>query len=155
MMESRHIAVFGSIAVWAIAVLVFLVISYRLISGKTSNIKKGLASIIVASLITAIAVPVLFNHAGNSDLGSITKWGCYLEDFFLLCILMWIVGGIVLFILFIIGITSPKTFRIPNVLNVVFLFFTNLFYPLIMLVLINFTLTLLASNLNGFGCSCY
>lgn len=162
-MEGRHLAVIASILIWGLTCLVAAYFaSYKFSTGiipKRMRQKTKDKTLLGVFIITTIVAPAfcaqMYNIGGDMEKGNGIAWGCYIEDFWLCCFLLWCLAFVVLTIIFIIAAVNPQRLGFQNVNKVVSACFFQASYSFLMIVIIGLLIPALSGPLSGKESSCW
>ena len=160
-MEGRFLAVSASVIIWIIG----YIISLRYFSHKFTNEVKILDSkekadikmltyaIVGTPFLSPMLASTAFRIGGILEKGRGIAWGCYIEDFSLITIFLWLGSVILLFIMLIFDLLQPAPGPHSRK-KAVGLYLIHHLYTLILFYLMHFLIPILAGPLSGKGSSC-
>lgn len=159
-MEGRHFAVLSSIFLWCIT----YIIGFVIISNKFSNgilFSKIIANLKINKtiLITTILLPFLagvsYRIGGNIERGNSIAWGCYIESFSEGTLVLWILSGIILFLVMIFGLIKPNALKFQKGLDL-FLAYT-MFHLFVLFTIFVYSVFIgyFSGDLSGKNSSCW
>lgn len=162
-MEGQSFAVTASIFIWCISYLVSLYsVSYKFSEGliptffreKTSN-RILIKFLVWSTLLSPILAAYMYRIGAHRERGNGIAWGCYVEYFWIIGVLLWLLSLIILSMLLIILLIKPNLLRFQRRKNLLLAYFIQNGYSLIMLILIGSLIPVLAGAMSGKESSCW
>lgn len=161
-MEGRHLAILTTIAIWVIGYLISLFyFSYKFSEGnvplrlkKEKHLKTLTHTIIALPIVSPILAGLSYRIGGILESGNGIAWGCYIEDFWLGVILLWVLSLSCLFILLLICMIKPELLGFRERKMAIFAYFVHHFYTLFLFLIMGIFIPILSGPLSGKGASC-
>jgi hypothetical protein len=161
-MEGRHIAVFASIIIWIAGYFISIFyFSQKLSSGiiparfrEKTNLKKLTYFILGMPFISSILAGFIYRLGGILEKGNGIAWGCYIDDFWLGTIFLWVISLICLFFLLVICLIKPYLLGFQDRKRALALYFLHHLYTLLLLIIIEILIPFLSGPLTGKDSSC-
>lgn len=158
-MEGRHFAVLTSISLWSLTYLIaFIIISNKLSKGnlftKIATKFKIYWTVFYISILFPFLAGVSYNIGGSMEKGNSIAWGCYIENFFSGAVFLWLLSGIVLFLIMILGFFNPKKLRFDKRKDLFFAYISIQSYAFLMIIIYFICIGYFSGELSGKDSSC-
>jgi hypothetical protein len=112
-------------------------------------------SMVLLPFVFALISGLTFRLGGVLEKRNDIFWGCYIEDYSIFSILLWILSVVVLFFILIIILFFPKSFGVRGIKNAFYIYVLHHLYMLVFSVLIIKLIPILASSLRGVNSTCW
>ncbi len=157
-MDGRVIAILSSLLFWFVTYLISLFfVSFKLSSGIIPNKireKELYKYIIISSILFPFLASKMFDFGAFLEPHNII-WGCYIQDFMLGMIVLWLFLTAIFTIILLFGIKSFEKLKFQSIKDLLLAYFIHLSYSFLMVFIFMVFVNFFTGDLHGKSGSCW